>query len=270
MELGDLLDLGSTLLGGLFGQSEGSKNRKLVRKQMRQAQAQFDAQMDQSVQRRVADAQAAGIHPLFAMGASVGASPTISSDQAPQHSGNHMGNAIREMGRILSGLPGEKAKVRKDEAEAALYEAEAAKITQEANAQGRDSSAKTFAYGENPAPSLVNSPLGEPTYFSPQIPQSSRPGVVAGKVPGIVELKMADGRTVEIYNPDAGLDEIGQLKFFLGRSQHKAADVMTWLRENGWKWDKKIPDLPLTEIRVKRKGRTTKFNTPRQPQPRRY
>lgn len=269
MELGDLLDLGSTLLGGLFGQSEGSKNRKIARKGLRQAQAQFDAQMDQSVQRRVADAQAAGIHPLFAMGASVGASPTVTSNvEQPTHSGNHMGNAIREMGRILSGLPGEKAKVRKDEAEAALYEAEAAAITQAAASQGRDSAAKSVAgEGVRTFPLPDSEPLGQPTYFSPQIPKHGpNPGIVAGKVPGEVIAKLPDGREIQVYNPDLGLDEIGQVKFAYQRAIHKGADALTWLRKHGFMV--KNPNLPIPEIRVKRKKR--RYNFYRADQNRRY
>ena len=61
------------------------RNIRLTREQMAQAQAQFDAQMDESIQRRVKDAELAGIHPLFAMGASSGASPTISAGGTPSY-----------------------------------------------------------------------------------------------------------------------------------------------------------------------------------------
>ena len=52
---------GAAVLGSLTG----SKGRKA-------ATDQFNAQMDTSIQRRVVDAKKAGIHPLFALGGSVG------------------------------------------------------------------------------------------------------------------------------------------------------------------------------------------------------
>ncbi len=247
-ELTDFLDIGGTLLGGIFGQKEGSRNRAMYRKQLKQAQGQFDAQMDESIQRRVKDAIAAGVHPLFAMGASVGASPTVSSGQPPQ-SGNAMGDAVAEIGRIMGNLPSEKAKIKKDEAEAALYNAEAAKITQDLNSRGRD----VVNGGVKTYPLPDQEPLGEAVYFNPQIPKKSRPGVVAGRQPGVIEMEMADGRIVEVYNPDLGLDEIGQFKFFLERSRHKAADMMEWTDQKITNWVRKEKE------RFKDQWRKTKF-----------
>ena len=68
--LGDLLDFA----GGLI---QAGENRRQRAKDRALAREQFDAQMDESIQRRIADAEKAGIHPLFAMGASVGAAPTL-------------------------------------------------------------------------------------------------------------------------------------------------------------------------------------------------
>lgn len=95
---------GSSLLGGLMNKKSASKS---VAQQNQMAQAQFDAQMDQTIQRRVADAKQAGIHPLYALGASSGASPTISGQA---ETGSHMGDAIASAGGALaSGLSGRAA-----------------------------------------------------------------------------------------------------------------------------------------------------------------
>lgn len=115
---GDLLKLGGTLW-------EGSKNRK-------QSKKQFKMQMDESIQRRVADAQKAGVHPLFALGASVGASPT-------NVVGSGVGDALGNIGAAID------RKIRsKGEKASAAAEADrvdkltAAQINQANAAAGRD------------------------------------------------------------------------------------------------------------------------------------
>lgn len=89
---GAAISAGASLLGGAM-------NRRSAKKANKQAQYQFDQQMDHSVSRRVADARRAGIHPLYALGASAGASPTI---MAGQHAS---GSAISDAGAAIgSGL----------------------------------------------------------------------------------------------------------------------------------------------------------------------
>lgn len=89
---GAAISAGASLVGGAM-------NRRAQKKANRQAQYQFDQQMDYSIQRRVADAKKAGIHPLYALGASPGASPTI---MAGQHDS---GSAISDAGAAIgSGL----------------------------------------------------------------------------------------------------------------------------------------------------------------------
>ncbi len=63
--LGDVLDLGSAVLG-----AKGDRDAR------NEAKWQFHVQQNRSIQNRVRDAEKAGIHPIFAMGASVGSSPT--------------------------------------------------------------------------------------------------------------------------------------------------------------------------------------------------
>lgn len=73
---GAIATAGSSILGGLFGKSEASKNRAMQRN---------------FIQMRVADAKKAGIHPLAALGASGGAQSV--------HSG--MGDAVASAGAAI-------------------------------------------------------------------------------------------------------------------------------------------------------------------------
>lgn len=97
---------GAKIAGSLIG---GRSARKAAKKQAAQAQYQFDQQMDYSIQRRVADAKKAGIHPLYALGASPGASPTMS--MSGQHdSGSGLGDGIASAGSaIATGLQNKQA-----------------------------------------------------------------------------------------------------------------------------------------------------------------
>lgn len=65
------------------------------RKNTKDAKKQFNEQMDNSVSRRVEDAKQAGVHPLFALGASVGASPTIQATQNSQ-TGANLGRIVQD------------------------------------------------------------------------------------------------------------------------------------------------------------------------------
>lgn len=82
--LGALIGAGASLLGGVLGRSH---QEDLIR-------AEHQRQ-DTSIQRRVADAKAAGIHPMFALGANV-SSPSVSVG------GDPMASALSSMGQDLS------------------------------------------------------------------------------------------------------------------------------------------------------------------------
>lgn len=229
----ELLELGLNFMGGLMGNSSAKKDRALMRQQMQQAQRQFDAQMDQSVQRRVKDAKAAGVHPLFALGASVGASPTISAND-PGSTGNPMGSALQAMASTLNSLETNKAQAARDNAEAALLDSERKRLEQNLSngSQGLDGPAlsvvekgvKTF-----PLPSDAGY-HGPATYYSPEVPFSKSPGIRAGTVPGTVDVQMPDGRKVNLLSQDLGLDEVSQADFVLQRARHKVADFLTEAR----------------------------------------
>lgn len=194
--LGDLLDFA----GGLLGQKEQRKSRA-------EARRQFDLQMNQSVQRRVKDAQAAGIHPLFAMGANVGASPTF---HAP--SGSAMGDALSRIGSRLANakIARESAGAARDEAEAALLDSERKRLEQQFASRGHDgASVKTYPYGTEKGPEIV---FGPAMYEPPRLPTSKRPGVQSGTIPAMVDVMGTDGRSHTVPNPDF-FDDIGSPGF---------------------------------------------------------
>lgn len=117
---GAAISAGGSLLGGVMG-------NKAAKKANRQAQQQFDQQMDHSVRRRVEDAKRAGIHPLYALGASSGASPTI---MAGQHSsGSGISDAAAAIGSGLAQSSQHKQDTRAAELERIrLLELNAAQI----------------------------------------------------------------------------------------------------------------------------------------------
>lgn len=63
--IGNIISAGASLIGGLFNRKEKQKANAQSERLMREAWSRDD----QFIQRRVADAKAAGIHPLAALGA---------------------------------------------------------------------------------------------------------------------------------------------------------------------------------------------------------
>lgn len=98
--MGLLGSIAGSVIGGLFDRSEQKRSLKA-------SQAQFNQQMDHSVRRRVEDAKRAGIHPLFALGASLNTSPTIMAGQSS--SGSAIGDAVRNIGAAYDNYQVNKA-----------------------------------------------------------------------------------------------------------------------------------------------------------------
>lgn len=248
---------GLSLLGGIMGDNKADKRH---RQNLKMSQAQFDAQMDQTIQRRVADATQAGVHPLFALGGSLGASPTITAGGGGQPTGSATGDALQHVASIIANMPGQRANAARDEAEAAYLDAQTAKINQSLAASGRDGlgtgSARTF-----PLPD--SEPMGEAVYYAPEIPKSKSPGVRAGTNPGEIDVIMPDGRSVRLYDPDLGLDEIGQAKFVYQRAIHHGTDAIEAVANYLQKITGRRPISRFHEIKVKPKHRKTRFYTDR-------
>lgn len=228
--LGNLLNLASLA----YGVSRDRKSDAFEKQKLAQAQGQFDAQMDTTIQRRLKDATAAGVHPLFALGASSGASPTISAGGGALSRGSGVTDALAGISRRLaeeklqessSASIANKSRAARDDAEAAFINSKTAQLSQEVASRGRDgTNVKTFPLNE---PDVV---YGPSEFYAPQVPFSKRTGVRAGTAPGNVEVMMPDGRKVELYDPDLGLDEIGQIKYAYERAIHKGTDAMVAVR----------------------------------------
>ncbi len=83
------LTAGAGFLGGLFDRSS-----------QRKATARAEARDDSRFQRATADAKAAGLHPLFALGAAGAGSPSFIAGQS--ESGSALGDAVRGIGSVAS------------------------------------------------------------------------------------------------------------------------------------------------------------------------
>ncbi len=176
-----LLNLGSTALD--YGASKD---------QLKLSKTQFNAQMDESIQRRVADARAAGVHPLFALGASVGASPTTVSgrggsgalsrglDRAGHLRANRGVNDAQEKSLLASAA--------RDEAQAQVLLSREAREVQELQMRGRDGlGVQTTPLGTvdvRPAEQITTDPKNK--------------GIQAGINPGMQKITMPDGTTLHV------------------------------------------------------------------------
>lgn len=240
----DLLSLGAaatglgslgSAIGGLFGAKKSNKD----------ARRMFQQQMDESIQRRVADAKKAGIHPLFALGASVGASPTLMAGQST--SGSALGEGIAEAGRTLTRYASAKAdrtaqaamqaasirsanaSATRDEAEAMLAASQAKKLQQELTSRGHDGF-RTFPAGVKPYVGGEELAYGPAEVEMARVPTSKATGLEAGNPPSQRDYVLPDGRTVRLNTSGMELDEIKQIDYVYQRAIHKATDAMVAIR----------------------------------------
>lgn len=203
--LGDVLSFGGSLLGVKQARKDSRRDREL-------SMAQFDAQMDESIQRRVRDAEKAGIHPIFAMGANVGASPTAHYGGGPKRS---VGDALAALGSRMSQRDLQEAQLKvmeseanRNEADAAAANAEAARTAQNIAATGRDLAVAEIDMGTLPKARIPE------IRVNPDIGRRGKPGQKGYRPP--VTIKAYDpqtGKSMNVMNPELGLDELGQIHF---------------------------------------------------------
>ncbi len=178
-------------------------------------------------QTSVADAKAAGLHPLFALGSSANFSP---SGQYISQTGSAAGEGVARAGEhIAQGMrraqTGER-QVQMDAASKQIHDLRLQKMTREislddmeimkrasdlkmaenqllywgdgSSAQAGGPESKTYPYGTQAGPAL-----------------SQRPLVASARqsMPETVESVSPDGTRMALLNPDLGLDEVGQAEY---------------------------------------------------------
>lgn len=245
-----LLDVGAALsgIGSVAGAVGSFSNAK---KSGKEARRQFNQQMNESIQRRVADARAAGVHPLFALGASVGASPTITAGQ--YGSGSAVGDALQGVGGAIKGYSAAKglqrmqaaqirsaeASAARDEAEAQLALSNAKRVEQDMASRGHDGF-QMHAYGAKKSPDLV---FGPAEFVAPQVPFSQEVGVRAGNIPERIRMTGRDGRTIDVINPEANFEFLPELLWARQKAQYWTTDQMErfaqWLKKKGIKFHRR-------------------------------
>lgn len=233
--------IGSSILGGLFGSRGEKRQAQLTREQMAMAQRQFDQQMDASIQRRVKDAQKAGIHPLFALGASSGASPTLQAGGSPPQ-GGAMSAAMAQVAETLGITAANRAAAKRDEAEAALMNAQTAKMGQEMASQGRDvlgAGVRTFPLPDPPTiEGHYLDAAGEPIKGGFEvlpgqvIAEGNVPGYESGVGPAMKVLNHPSGQRIQIYSESAQADELNQALIAKARAQWHA-EMKLWQMRRG-------------------------------------
>ena len=138
-----LVSTGGSLLGGMLsGESGPGKTERL--RSYKLAKDQFDYQKTlnkNQIQYKVADAKAAGLHPLYALGSSANFSPTSYTPTGQNETGSALGRGIAEAGKNVGNLIAQKTLIdsqvgANQGAEARDYAAAALANSQIARAQG--------------------------------------------------------------------------------------------------------------------------------------
>lgn len=163
-------------LGGLPFDLYGAGAADRANRRSMQKQYDLGVQFDSTaIQRRVADAEKAGVHPLFALGASPAQGPSLSvvpseKGEAFRAVSRSIGNRLTPMDRALqmAQLESYKASSYKDRATADYYASEAARVKQQ-----------SFQTGPAPPDSVQGKP-DEVTSARKGVPSQT-----AGEHPGV-------------------------------------------------------------------------------------
>lgn len=117
MSLGNIISAASSLVGGLLNKKSEAQARADTKAAAAEERAQQKEFAQQGIQWRVADAQAAGVHPLYALGASIPTyTPSASVFQADRSMGDALSAMGQDVGRAVNSVasPGDKVKVAMD------------------------------------------------------------------------------------------------------------------------------------------------------------
>lgn len=99
-------------IGGIVTRVHGRKARKFAQSEAEKQRVWNERMADTEIQRRVRDAQLAGIHPLFALGGSAGASAPINLDFGADSGGREIAEAGGQFVRDLRGTEEEERQAR--------------------------------------------------------------------------------------------------------------------------------------------------------------
>lgn len=195
---GAAISAGSAILGGLLGNKSGR----------RQAQREYEQQKEfaqHGVRWRVEDAKAAGLHPLYALGAQLPTfSPSFQTDQgmgpALSEAGQHIGRAVSAgqtaAERQIADLQIEAARKGIEEADARIgaLNSEAFRNMQEANAATAFPSTVPNPLSPVVPEGQAPSTLRGMTQVTPtETPTIREPGIMAGTAPLFREFEMPGG-----------------------------------------------------------------------------
>lgn len=251
------MGLFETLAGPIIGAATNILGGQLDAAQERQQQRHQDdmqrvawARDDAAIQRRVADAKAAGLHPLYALGAQTAQS------SIPQYIGQSGGGeglraAGQDIGTALTRMKDPTEKL-KDQLEIKLVESQIAETDARAgyykSMAAREAQASGVHVQEKPGKSVIEgqmpNPPGAGAYeiVPPQVPaqKMDQPGVKAGIGQGYEERMLLPG--FPIVMPDTGQEspeeifsEMSLPAFFGMLQQNEARYGKGWM-EDFIKW----------------------------------
>ena len=142
-----LVSAGGSILGGMLGGGDTGPGKTAQLRSYKLAKDQFEYQKTlnkNQIQYKVADAKAAGLHPLYALGSSANFSPTSYTPTGQNETGSALGRGIAEAGKNVGNLIAQNALIEsqigankgaeaRDMAAAALANSQIARAQQEAN-----------------------------------------------------------------------------------------------------------------------------------------
>ncbi len=220
---------GASLLGGALSQRGSTGSAKQAREFEHGWRLHQDRFARERYQIATADAKKAGLHPLFALGAGMGQSPSYSSVSYPP-SGSHLGTGIARAGQaVAQGARDYKVSVLARSEEQRRQEAHEAGMRERShqdwlNMMERDSilkraegNANTGARMNEDGTIVIPAPAGASINRAPLAAQTRTPTARATRVtphatsPLWVTAESSDGVRRRVLNPELGLDELGQV-----------------------------------------------------------